>query len=84
MRYRELQADMEFVAIVTTAHRSGAGIKYQPKNDYYGNLDFLPETTLSFCYVIILLHSSSQAHKVVHASLGPCFGQHSASFLSSH
>ena len=34
MRYRELQADMEFVAIVTTAHRSGAGIEYQPKNDY--------------------------------------------------
>ena len=31
------------------AHRSGAGIKYQQKNDYYGNLDFLFETTLSFC-----------------------------------
>ena len=34
MHYHELQAHMEFGATVTTAHRSGAGIKYQPKNDY--------------------------------------------------
>ena len=39
---------------------------------------------LSFCWVIILLHSSSQAHKVAHASLGIRFGQHSASFHRSH
>ena len=46
----------------------------------YGNLDLLFEKTHSFCRVIILLHSNSQAHKVAHASLGPCFGQHSANF----
>ena len=46
----------------------------------YGNLDLLIETTHSFCRVIILLHSNSQAHKVAHASLGPRFGQHSANF----
>ena len=67
MRYRELQADMEFVAIVTTAHRSGAGIKYQPKMTIWKLGLFLLKKTLTFCQVIILLYTMSQAHKVIHA-----------------
>ena len=43
-------------------------------------MDLLFETTHSFCRIIILLHSNSQAHKVAYASLGPRFGQHSANF----
>ena len=41
---------------------------------------FLLETTLTFCQVIILLYTISQAHKVVRASLHSSSGQHSASF----
>ena len=40
----------------------------------------LLKTTLTFCQVIILLYTMSQAHKVVHASLNSISGQHSASF----
>ena len=37
-------------------------------------------TTLTFCQVIILLYTMSQAHKVIYASLKSISGQHSASF----
>ena len=39
---------------------------------------FLLETTLTFCQVIILLYTMSQAHKVVHASLNSISSQHQA------
>ena len=42
------------------------------------------ETFTFFCRVIILLYTMPQAHKIVHNSLSPPFGQQSASFLSSH
>ena len=41
---------------------------------------FLLRTTLTFCQVIILLYTMSQAHKVVHASLNSISGKLSASF----
>ena len=41
---------------------------------------FSLKTTLTFCQVIILLYTMSQAHKVVHASLNSISSQHSASF----
>ena len=41
---------------------------------------FLLKTTLTFCQVIILLYTMSQAHKVIYASLKSISGQHSASF----
>ena len=41
---------------------------------------FSLKTTLTFCQVIILLYTMSQAHKVVHTSLNSISGQHSASF----
>ena len=39
---------------------------------------FLLRTTLTFCQVIILLYTMSQAHKVVHASLNSISGKLSA------
>ena len=42
-------------------------------------LFFLLRTTLTFCQVIILLYTMSQAHKVIYASLKSISGQHSES-----
>ena len=60
-------------------HTVPAQIKYQQKNHWGEVLNFFlsedHKTTLTFCQVIILLYTSSQAHKVVPASHGSRFGQ---------
>ena len=66
------------------AHRPRSEIKYQQKTDSGEVLNLSlskdHKTTLTFCQVIILLYTMSQAHKVVHTSLNSISGQHSASF----
>ena len=56
-------------------HRSGAGIRYQQKNDYCGNLDFLLETTLSLSYYFIAVFRLTKSTTLLFAPIWPALSK---------